>query len=102
MGVQKPHVVSSTGSNSHLVGGNMETRTSGRREDPVTGAIESVTSNLPSSGFLGIALGAMAASAVLRLVGRKELALFIGEWVPSILVIGVYNKMVKQHGSDSE
>ena len=80
----------------------METRSFGQKEDPVTGAIESQTSQLPSSGFLAVALGSMALSAVLRLAGKKELALFIGEWVPTILIMGVYNKMVKQHGSDAE
>jgi hypothetical protein len=78
----------------------METKSYGQPEDPVTGAIESQTSKLPSSGFLAFAIGAMAASALLRVAGKKELALFIGEWVPSILIMGVYNKLVKQQGSD--
>src|SRR5258707_10799070 len=78
----------------------METQSFGQKEDPIAGAIESQTSQLPSSGFLAVALGSMALSAVLRLAGKKELALFIGEWVPTILIMGVYNKMVKQHGSD--
>ena len=80
----------------------METKTTGQREDPVTGAIESQTAKLPSSGFLAAAVGSMAVSAILRLAGKKEMALFIGEWVPTILILGVYNKMVKQHGSDVE
>jgi hypothetical protein len=80
----------------------MEERISGRREDRVTGTLEAQTSRLPSSAFLTAAIGSMAASALLRWAGKKELALFIGEWVPTILIMGVYNKMVKQHGSDSE
>jgi hypothetical protein len=36
----------------------------------------------------------------LQLLGRKHEAQFVGQWVPTILILGLYNKMVKQHGSD--
>jgi hypothetical protein len=68
----------------------METRTSGQREDRVTGAIESQTAKIPSSAFLGAAIGCMATS------------LFVGQWPPALLIMGNYNKMVKQHGSDAQ
>jgi hypothetical protein len=73
----------------------------GVAEDPITGAIESQTSRIPSSGYLAAAFGAMAASAVLKLVGKDDLALFVGQWPAAFLLMGVYNKMVKQHGSDA-
>jgi hypothetical protein len=79
----------------------METRVSGQREDNVTGMIESQTSKVPSSMFLGFALGAMATSLVLKILGKDEWALFVGQWAPSLLIMGNYNKMVKQHGSDA-
>lgn len=79
----------------------METRTSGQREDRVTGAIESQTSKVPSGGYLAAALGSMAASAILKIAGKDALALFVGQWAPAFLIMGVYNKMVKQHGSDA-
>jgi hypothetical protein len=78
----------------------METRTSGQQEDRVTGMIESQTSKLPSSLYLGFAVGAMATSLVLKIFGKNDWALFVGQWAPSLLIIGNYNKMVKQHGSD--
>jgi hypothetical protein len=34
------------------------------------------------------------------LTGRRNVANFIGQWAPTILIMGLYNKMVKQHGSD--
>jgi hypothetical protein len=71
------------------------------REDRVTGAIERQTSAVPSSLFLGLALGSMAVSAVLQLSGKKHWALFLGQWAAPFLIIGNYNKMVKQHGSDA-
>jgi len=79
----------------------METRTIGQREDRLTGAIEAQTSKIPSSGYLGAALAAMAASATLKIVGKDEWALFVGQWAPAFLIMGIYNKLVKQHGSDA-
>jgi len=71
------------------------------KEDQVTGAIERQTSALPSSLFLGLAIGSMAISAVLKISGRNHWALFVGQWAAPFLIMGNYNKMVKQHGSDS-
>ncbi len=76
------------------------TRTRGEREDQFTSSIESQTSRVPSSGYLGAAIASMAVSAVLKIMGRDDWSLFVGQWAPSFLIIGVYNKMVKQHGSD--
>ena len=79
----------------------METRTSGQYEDRVSSSIESQTSKIPSVGFLAGAIGCMAGSAILKGLGRDEWALFVGQWVPAFLILGLYNKMVKQHGSDA-
>jgi hypothetical protein len=70
-------------------------------EDEVTGAIERQTSMVPSSLFLGLALGSMAVSAALKLSGKNHWALFVGQWAAPFLIMGNYNKMVKQHGSDA-
>ena len=80
----------------------MQTRTSGEVEDRYTGAIESKTSKAPSSLFLGLALGSMGASLLLKLMERDEWALFVGQWAAPFLIMGNYNKMVKQHGSDRD
>jgi hypothetical protein len=42
----------------------------------------------------------MAGSAALKMMGKDNWALFVGQWAPAFLIMGVYNKMVKQHGSD--
>jgi hypothetical protein len=65
-------------------------------EDPATEAVESKTSRVPSLAFLGLAVGAMAASAALVLTGRKQLGNFVGQWAPSILIMGLYNKLAKE------
>ena len=56
---------------------------------------------LPSSLFLGLALGAMATSFVLKMVEQDDWALFVGQWAAPFLILGSYNKMVKQHGNDA-
>ena len=70
-------------------------------EDNVTGAIERQTSKAPSSLFLGLALGSMGVSLIMKLSGKDDWALFIGQWAAPFLIMGNYNKMVKQHGSDA-
>ena len=73
----------------------------GVAEDRVTGAIEEQTSRIPSSGYLVAAFGAIAASAILKTMGKDDWALFVGQWPAAFMLMGVYNKMVKQHGSDA-
>jgi hypothetical protein len=66
-----------------------------RHEGKVTAQIERKTARVPSGAYLGMAVGSMVASALLQLAGKRQTANFIGQWVPSLLVIGVYNKLVK-------
>jgi hypothetical protein len=69
-------------------------------EDQVSSYLESQSAKLPSSFYLGAALASMAASLALKAAGKDHAALFIGQWAAPFLIIGTYNKMVKQHGSD--
>jgi hypothetical protein len=55
---------------------------------------------LPSDVFLWTALGSMAGSLVLALSGKQKLATFVGQWVPTMLIFGLYNKIVKVAGHD--
>lgn len=70
------------------------------REDQFTSAIEKQTSQVPSSAFLALALGSMAVSALMKAWNKNHGALFVGQWAAPFLLLGIYNKMVKQHGSD--
>jgi hypothetical protein len=51
--------------------------------------------------FLWASLLSMAASAALHFGGNKPASQFVGQWAPTLLILGVYNKLVKQLGSDS-
>jgi hypothetical protein len=37
---------------------------------------------------------------VLQATGKRHASLFVGQWAPAFLLLGVYNKLVKQLGSD--
>lgn len=70
------------------------------REGPIARSIEQQTAKLPSDAFLWAALGSIAGSLVLMAVGEEKKANFIGHWAPTLLILGLYNKMVKLHGSE--
>lgn len=71
-----------------------------KKEGPVAKALEEQTAKLPSDLFLWAAVGSMGVSAILELTGAKDKSRFIGQWVAPFLLFGVYNKLVKQNGSD--
>ncbi|WP_437288084.1 hypothetical protein [Sorangium sp. So ce406] len=66
-----------------------------KEEGKVTTKIEERTAQVPSGAYLGLAIGSMVLSAGFMLAGKKQIANFVGQWVPSLLVIGIYNKLVK-------
>jgi|SRR5690606_17715138 hypothetical protein len=73
-----------------------------RKEGKVARAIESQTAKIPSDAFLWAAVGAMAASLTLKLMKNDHMALFVGQWPAPFMLLGIYNKMVKQQGHDQK
>jgi len=71
-----------------------------QEEGIVARTIEQQTAKLPSDTFLWLAVSSMAASAALQISGNKHASVFVGQWAPSFLLFGIYNKLVKQLGSD--
>jgi hypothetical protein len=43
----------------------------------------------------------MIASLILKAQNKDNLSLFVGQWAAPFLILGTYNKIVKQHGSDA-
>lgn len=75
--------------------------TTAPQEGKFTKAVEQQTAKMPSLVFLSLAGGAMVLSAGLALWRNKQhAAIFTGLWVPSFLLLGLYNKLVKLEGSD--
>jgi len=69
-------------------------------EGRVARSIEEHTAKLPSDLFLWAALGSVAGSLMLQFSGKKDESLFVGQWAPTLLILGLYNKLVKVAGSD--
>ncbi len=70
------------------------------REGTVARTIEQQTARLPSDLFLWAAGASIAGSLLLNFSGRQHQALFVGQWAPTFLLLGLYNKLVKVAGSD--
>jgi hypothetical protein len=73
------------------------------REGPVARKLESATSHLPSDVWLWASLGSMLVSFGLQMSGNrktKDVSNFIGQWAPTLLILGLYNKIVKVAGHD--
>jgi hypothetical protein len=81
-------------------------------EGPVARGIEKQTAKLPSDLFLWAAGASILGSLVLQsmkpsrisfFTGARrsgELSTFVGQWAPTFLLLGIYNKLVKVAGSD--
>ena len=88
-------------------------------EGPIAKTIEQRTAKLPSDLFLWAAGASIAGSLAFQWIrmGRArrlaqtfgvgmptrsgQLSLFIGQWAPVFLLLGIYNKIVKVAGSDA-
>ena len=70
------------------------------KEGALTRTIEEQTAKIPSINWLAMAVGSMGISfATAVFFKRRVLGTFFGLWAPSLLLIGVYNKIVKLEAS---
>jgi|GEM_PF-2080586 len=61
--------------------------------------IDRIASSLPSNGFLGLAFGSMILSLGMQIFfNKKEPANFVGLWVPTLLLFGLYGKVSRLEG----
>jgi len=82
------------------------------KEGPEARTIEEQTAKLPSDVFLWAAGAAIVVSLGYQLIGerrgfldrlrpvRAPAATFVGMWVPTILLLGIYKKIVEVAGSN--
>jgi len=64
-------------------------------EDSLTRMIEQQTAKVPSNIFLAASLGAIGCSLYFFLRGERDTSILVGMWAPTLLTMGVYNKLVK-------
>ena len=60
-------------------------------EGTLAKVIEEQTSKLPSDVFLWAAVGSMVGSLMFQLAGDEKNSIFIGQWAPTLLILGLYN-----------
>ena len=70
------------------------------KEGKGTVAVEKQTSKIPSIVYLTLGLGALVASACLMRHNKRREAFLVGQWAAPILIMGLYNKVVKTEGHD--
>jgi hypothetical protein len=70
------------------------------KEGNVAKSIEKVTEKVPSDTFLWSSFAVMGAALALKMVGRDHLSLLVGQWAAPILIMGLYNKLVKVEGHE--
>jgi len=62
--------------------------------------IEEQTAKLPPDTFLWAAAASLGVSAALHLSGKRHASLFVGQWAPAFLLLGIYNKLAKEFSFD--
>jgi hypothetical protein len=50
---------------------------------------------VPTQAYLGAALGSIALSALLRLFGKKDAAIFVGQWPPTFILFALAHKILR-------
>jgi hypothetical protein len=81
---------------------NMQIEEKGFKEGKTATLIENTTGKIPSDFFLWGAAGAVAASLTLKIMRKEHASLLLGQWVAPLLLLGVYNKIVKVAGHDQD
>ena len=57
--------------------------------------VENQVRRVPPSLLVGLALGSMALSAVFAVAGKLKVANFIGQWVPSLLILATFDRLMQ-------
>lgn len=70
------------------------------KEGPVARSIERQTAKLPSDLFLWAGLGVLAAAGIMQFTKVNKFSLFVGQWAAPLLIMGLYNKVVKLEGHE--
>jgi hypothetical protein len=55
---------------------------------------------VPTQAYLGAAVGSIALSALLRIFGKKDAAIFVGQWPPTFILFALAYKMLRPSDED--
>ncbi len=54
-----------------------------------------VTDRVPEQAWYWASLGSIGIAAILKLLGRDNWAVFVGQWPPTFLLFGLYHKLLR-------
>ena len=54
-----------------------------------------VTDAIPEETWYWAAVASIVISALLKLMGKDNWALFVGQWPPTFLLFGIYHKVIQ-------
>ena len=70
------------------------------RETDAAHLIEDITTKVPSDTFMWLAMGSIVASLTMKIMGRDRDALFVGQWAPTFVALGIYDKVARSIFND--
>lgn len=54
-----------------------------------------ITNNIPEQAWYWASLGSIVISAFLKVTGKDDWAIFVGQWPPTFLLFGIYHRLVR-------
>ena len=64
-------------------------------------AIFQALDSVPGQFWYTAGVVSILASAICQIAGKKQLALFIGQWPPTFFAVGIYHKLVRPGSEDA-
>ena len=54
-----------------------------------------ITDSVPEETWYWLAMGSIGVSALLKVTGKDHWSLFVGQWPPTFLLLGLFHRLVK-------
>ena len=54
-----------------------------------------ITNSVPEQAWYWAAIGSIMASAALKVMGKNDVSIFVGQWPPTFLLFGLYHRLLK-------
>ncbi|HEY8684221.1 MAG TPA: hypothetical protein VIO57_01305 [Chloroflexota bacterium] len=54
-----------------------------------------ITNSIPEQAWYWGAIGSILASAALKVAGKNDWSIFVGQWPPTFLLFGLFHRLLK-------
>ena len=54
-----------------------------------------ITNQIPEQAWYWGAVGSIIASAALKVMGKNDWSIFVGQWPPTFLLFGLYHRLLR-------